>query len=74
MLIKELQSLALDVKAALYGAPNIPVYDFIAGLGGRDLHAGTISACVDRALAMAADGTTQDGPEWIDLRKEVPHE
>jgi pyruvate ferredoxin oxidoreductase alpha subunit len=67
-------ALALDVKAALYGAPNIPVYDFIAGLGGRDLHAGTISACVDRALAMAADGTTQDGPEWIDLRKEVPHE
>ncbi len=61
--------LSLEVKNALYDLPSRPrVYNFIAGLGGRDLHAMTIVKIVETAQAMAAREESQSTPCWIDLQ------
>lgn len=60
--------LALEVKAALYGLPERPpVYDFVAGLGGRDLSAATIQKIVATCRKLADAGAPELGPIWIDL-------
>lgn len=62
--------LSLEVKGALFGHPSAPaVYDFVAGLGGRDLHEGTIRKVVSRAMDLRLAGAVQDSPEWIDLKE-----
>jgi len=63
--------LSLEVKGALYGHPSAPaVFNFVAGLGGRDLHEGTIEKIVSRVPDLGLAGTHQDSPEWIDLQEE----
>jgi pyruvate/2-oxoacid:ferredoxin oxidoreductase alpha subunit len=40
---------AQEVKSALYGHSDVPVYAFIAGLGGRDIFPETIERIVAKA-------------------------
>lgn len=62
--------LALEVKAALYGLDKRPpVYDFVAGLGGRDLSTATIQKIVAACQQKVAARAEESGPEWIDLKE-----
>ena len=56
-------AVALEVKDALYGS-SIPVYDYILGLGGRDVQKKDIREVV----ALAEQGK---GDQFVGLRKEV---
>ena len=56
-------AVALEVKDALYGS-GIPVYDYILGLGGRDVQKKDIREVV----TLAEKGK---GDQFIGLRKEV---
>ena len=56
-------AVALEVKDALYGS-GIPVYDYILGLGGRDVQKKDIRDVV----TLAGMGK---GDQFIGLRKEV---
>jgi pyruvate ferredoxin oxidoreductase alpha subunit len=56
-------ALALEIKDALYGS-RVPVYDYIIGLGGRDVRKRDIKEIV----ALAEKG---QGDEFYGLRKEV---
>ena len=56
-------AVALEVKDALYGS-GIPVYDYILGLGGRDVRKKDIREIV----SLAGKGT---GDQFFGLRKEV---
>ena len=56
-------AVALEVKDALYGK-NVPVLDYIIGLGGRDVRKRDIAAIV----ALAEKG---EGDNFYGLRKEV---
>lgn len=55
-----------EVKSALYGFSSIPVFGFIAGLGGRDITPETFEEIVDYTL-------THETPEaeiiWIGVKK-----
>lgn len=55
-----------EVKSALYGFSSIPVFGFIAGLGGRDIMPETFEEIVDYTL-------THETPEaeiiWIGVKK-----
>ncbi len=57
---------AQEVKAALYGHSDAPVYGFIAGLGGRDIFPETIEAIVQEALH--ADKPRTDA-NWVEVKK-----
>ncbi len=56
-------AVALEVKDALYGS-GIPVYDYILGLGGRDVQKKDIREIV----SLAGKGT---GDQFFGLRREV---
>ncbi|MDD1651633.1 MAG: pyruvate ferredoxin oxidoreductase [Methanomicrobiales archaeon] len=56
-------AVALEIKDALYGS-GIPVYDYIVGLGGRDLRKSDIAAIA----ALAEKG---QGDQFYGLRQEV---
>ena len=56
---------AQEVKAALYNHLDIPVFSYIAGLGGRDVTPATIRQIVDHAESQDAPGETY----WIGVRK-----
>src|SRR5208337_1407972 len=56
-------AVALEVKDALYGS-GIPVYDYIIGLGGRDVRKKDIR----EVILLAGKG---QGDTFIGLRKEV---
>ena len=57
---------AQEVKSALYGHCDTPVYGFIAGLGGRDIFPETIEAIVLEALR--ADKPSTDA-YWVEVKK-----
>ena len=65
-------AIGLDLKAKLCGRPGAPlVIDFIVGLGGREINAGTIGRLVDRAQKVARSGRLPSEAEWVDLNTEV---
>jgi len=65
-------AIGMDLKAKLCGRPDAPlVIDFIAGLGGREINAGTIGRLVDRAREVARSGRLPSEAEWVDLNTEV---
>jgi pyruvate ferredoxin oxidoreductase alpha subunit len=65
-------AIGLDLKAKLCGRPGAPlVIDFIAGLGGREINAGTIGRLVDRAREAARSGRLPFEAEWVDLNTAV---
>lgn len=57
---------AQEVKSALYGYSDVPVYSFIAGLGGRDIFPSTIEGIIDKVVKL-------DKPDkdlyWVEVRK-----
>jgi hypothetical protein len=58
------------VKASLYGQKDRPLFaGFIAGLGGRDVTAGTIEKVARKSLRMLDVGRVEKETEWVDLRE-----
>lgn len=54
---------AQELKAALYPAPRKPkIYEFIAGLGGKDITPETIREAIDRTLKQPSPG---NHPVWM---------
>jgi pyruvate ferredoxin oxidoreductase alpha subunit len=65
-------AIGLDLKAKLCGRPGAPlVIDFIAGLGGREINAGTIGRLVKRAEEIARSGQPLPEVEWVDLNPAI---
>jgi pyruvate ferredoxin oxidoreductase alpha subunit len=56
---------AQEVRAALYGYSEIPVFGFVAGLGGRDMTPSVIREIVDYADSREQ----QENLVWIGVRK-----
>lgn len=64
--------LSQEIKSALYSANvNIPVYDFVAGLGGRDLNEKTMVNIIDKTMELNSKNEQVFNPIWIDTKKEV---
>jgi 2-oxoisovalerate ferredoxin oxidoreductase alpha subunit len=62
--------LGSEVKASLYGQKDRPLFaGFIAGLGGRDVTAGTIEKVAKKSLKMLDAGKVEKETEWVDLRE-----
>jgi pyruvate/2-oxoacid:ferredoxin oxidoreductase alpha subunit len=56
---------AQEVRAALYNYSNVPIFGFVAGLGGRD-----ITPSVIREVVEYADSRTeQENLIWMGVRK-----
>jgi pyruvate ferredoxin oxidoreductase alpha subunit len=65
-------AIGLDLKAKLCGRPGAPlVVDFIAGLGGREINAGTIAQLVKRGQDVAQSGRLPSEAEWVDLNRAI---
>ena len=63
-------ALCSDIKAALYGTGiNVPIHNFIAGLGGRDVKARGIFAAVQQSLAEIAANKENNKTIWLNCRK-----
>ena len=61
-------AVGLDLKAKLYGRPDVPVViDYIAGLGGREINITTIGKLVERAEQVYRSGDILPEAEWVDL-------
>lgn len=64
--------LAQEIKSVLYNSgANIPVYNFVAGLGGRDLREKTIKKVIDKTQVLNDNDEKPLYPIWIDVKKEV---
>jgi pyruvate/2-oxoacid:ferredoxin oxidoreductase alpha subunit len=55
-----------EVKSALYGYDSLPVFGFIAGLGGRDIMPSTFKEIVDIALSK---DKPQEEINWIGVKR-----
>ena len=63
-------ALCSDIKAALYGTGiNVPIHNFIAGLGGRDVKAREIFEAVQQSLAEIAANKESNKTIWLNCRK-----
>lgn len=61
-------AVAMDLKAGLYGRPGAPhVFDFIAGLGGREINLRTIGDIVRKMEEFALEGVPVTAPHWVGL-------
>jgi len=55
-----------DLKAALYGSGiQVPVHNYIAGLGGRDVKARELADAAERSLRQVEEGRPQKEVEWL---------
>jgi 2-oxoisovalerate ferredoxin oxidoreductase alpha subunit len=62
--------LASETKASLLNQKDSPlVAGFIAGLGGRDVTAGTIEKIATKSLQWMKEGKVEKETEWVDLRE-----
>ncbi len=62
--------LASETKAALFDKEDKPlVAGFIAGLGGRDVTAGTIERLAHKSLKWMRAGKIEKRTEWVDLKE-----
>ena len=62
--------LASETKAALFDKEDKPlVAGFIAGLGGRDVTAGTIEQLAHKSLKWMRTGKIEKRTEWVDLKE-----
>jgi pyruvate/2-oxoacid:ferredoxin oxidoreductase alpha subunit len=57
---------AQEVKSALLGHTDVPVFGFIAGLGGRDITPASFREIVDHA---ASHDAPEDNIAWIGVKK-----
>jgi len=56
---------AQEIKSALQGKDSLPVYEFIAGLGGKDVTDGDIGRVIDQTYQTPEPG----GVTWLGLLK-----
>jgi pyruvate/2-oxoacid:ferredoxin oxidoreductase alpha subunit len=61
----------IEARCALYGF-SLPVINFLAGLGGRDVTAGDIRLMFDRTLEAASEGKSKKDVVWIGTRGVEP--
>jgi 2-oxoisovalerate ferredoxin oxidoreductase alpha subunit len=62
--------LASETKAALYDQKDRPkIGSFIAGLGGRDVTAGSIAKMATKSLKSMREGRIEKRTEWFDLKE-----
>ncbi|MGB2798703.1 MAG: transketolase C-terminal domain-containing protein [Dehalococcoidia bacterium] len=55
-----------DLKAALYGnSIQVPVHNYIIGLGGRDVKARELADAAEGSLRWAEEGRPQKAVEWL---------
>jgi pyruvate/2-oxoacid:ferredoxin oxidoreductase alpha subunit len=55
-----------DLKAALYGSGiQVPVHNYIVGLGGRDVKARELADAAERSLRQVKEGRPQKDTEWL---------
>lgn len=60
--------LASEIKASIFGQKDRPlVAGFIAGLGGRDVTAGTIEKLAKKSLQWMHAGHVERETDWVDL-------
>jgi pyruvate/2-oxoacid:ferredoxin oxidoreductase alpha subunit len=59
-------ALCTDLKAALYGTDiQVPIHNYIAGLGGRDIKPREISEATEDSLKIIASGIREHKTTWI---------
>jgi pyruvate/2-oxoacid:ferredoxin oxidoreductase alpha subunit len=58
----------IEVKYSLYGHSNIPVTNFLAGLGGRDVTMEDIELMFDKTLEASRTGKVEKDIIWIGTR------
>jgi len=61
----------IEFKSAAYGL-QVPVVDFITGLGGRDVSSDDVRLMFDRLLETARTGTVRRDVVWINTRGVEP--
>ncbi len=61
----------IDARCALYGH-SLPVINYLAGLGGRDVMANDVRLMFDRTLEAAKEGKTKKDVVWIGTRGVEP--
>jgi len=65
-------AIGMDLKAKLYGRSNAPmVVDFIAGLGGREINAKTVTQIVRKCEEVLATGDSLPDSHWVDLNPAI---
>jgi pyruvate/2-oxoacid:ferredoxin oxidoreductase alpha subunit len=63
-------ALCSDIKAAFYGTGiDVPLHNYIAGLGGRDVKAREIAEAVRTSLREMKNKNAQNKTIWINCRK-----
>jgi len=62
----------IEVRNALYDTADIPVLDFLAGLGGRDVTAEDVSLMIKKTREAAGRGRRASGVRWIGTRGVEP--
>jgi len=61
-------AVGMDLKAKLCGRPNAPqVFDFIAGLGGREINIDTVGRILQKVEEITASETFLTESYWMDL-------
>lgn len=58
-----------EIKSALYGKLNIPVVDYIYGLGGRDISVDMLRQVVDEANEIAKQGKAERQFSYLGVRE-----
>jgi pyruvate ferredoxin oxidoreductase alpha subunit len=65
-------ALGMDLKSKLCGMRDAPlVFDFIAGLGGREINVKTVRRIVEKAEEMLNKGIPLPESYWVDLNPEI---
>ncbi len=65
-------ALGMDLKSKLCGMRDAPlVFDFIAGLGGREINVKTVRRIVEKAEEMLNKGLPLSESYWVDLNPEI---
>ncbi len=62
----------IEVKSAIYGHTSIPMINFLAGLGGRDVMSDDIELMLDKTLEAAKTGKVEKDVVWIGTRGVTP--
>ena len=61
-----------EIQSCLYNQPDRPlIQNFIAGLGGRDIHQGTILSIFETIMKTLQKGVVERNLNWPDENKEV---
>ncbi len=65
-------AIGMDLKAKLCGRRDAPlVFDFIAGLAGREVNVKTVGRIVEKAEEMLNKGLPLSESYWVDLNPEI---